>query len=129
LTRTGTPISVTPHRQDGFMEFATTVDYAQVARLLSRATRRLSLTAPGFRCPPRLVGVDRTIRRRETGCVVSVRVKGRPQAAVLADMIEGIVVSNALVAPEADRLRSELWSVVDASVSAALSGGVVRGAA
>jgi hypothetical protein len=58
-----------------------------------------------------------------------VRVKGRPQAAVLADMIEGIVVSNGLVAPDADRLRSELWSVVDASVLAALNGGAVRGAA
>ena len=111
------------------MEFASTVDFAQAARLLSRATRRLSFTAPGFRCPPRQVGVDRTVRRRETGSVVSVRVKGRPQAAVLADMIEGIVVSNGLVAPDADRLRSELWSVVDASVSAALSGGAVRGAA
>jgi hypothetical protein len=111
------------------MEFASIVDFAQAARLLSRATRRLSFTAPGFRCPPRLVGVDRTIRRRETGSVVSVRVKGRPQAAVLADMIEGIVVSNGLVAPDADRLRSELWSVVDASVLAALSGGAVRGAA
>jgi hypothetical protein len=58
-----------------------------------------------------------------------VRVKGRPQAAVLADMIEGIVVSNGLVAPDADRLRSELWSVVDAGVLAALSGAAVRGAA
>ncbi|MGK0277064.1 MAG: hypothetical protein ACI9N0_003463, partial [Ilumatobacter sp.] len=31
------------------MEFASTVDFAQAARLLSRATRRLSFTAPGFR--------------------------------------------------------------------------------
>ena len=37
----------------------------------------------------RLVGVDRTLRRRGGGAVVSVRLRGRPWPAVLADMIEG----------------------------------------
>jgi len=42
--------------------------------------------------------------------VVSVRVKGRPQQAVVADMIEGIVVCNGLTSPTADRIRNELWA-------------------
>jgi hypothetical protein len=41
-----------------------------------------------------------------------VRVKGRPLVAVVADMIEGVVVVNRLVPPVADRLRRELWEAV-----------------
>lgn len=40
---------------------------------------------------------------------MSVRLRGRPWPAVLADMIEGVVAANRLVAPEADRLRADLW--------------------
>lgn len=67
------------------------------------------MIGPSFRCPPRLVGVDRTIRRRADGAIVSVRLRGRPIVAVLADMIEGVVVANGLKPPAADRLRSDLW--------------------
>jgi len=100
------------------MEFASTVEFAHAARALTRAAGRRSLVAPSFRCPPRLVGVDRSIRHRRgisgDDPVVSVRVKGRPREAVLADMIEGIVVANGLLAPEADRVRNELWQTVTA---------------
>jgi len=44
--------------------------------------------------------------------VVSVRVRGRPREAVLADMIEGVVVGNGLGPPDADRVRNELWAVM-----------------
>jgi hypothetical protein len=56
-----------------------------------------------------LVGVDRTIRRRAEGAIVSVRMRGRPWLAVLSDMIEGVVVANQLAPPRSDRLRTELW--------------------
>jgi len=85
----------------------------------------MGLEAPGFRSPPRLVGVDRSVRRRRstTGAaapaVVSVRVRDRPWPAVLADMVEGVVVANGLVAPEADRARSALWESVAGSVVSA----------
>jgi hypothetical protein len=89
---------------------ATTVEFAAAARTLTREARRRRLVAPGFRCPPRLVGVDRTIRRRPGGAaVVAVRLRDRPWVAVLADMIEGVVVANRLVPPSSDRLRAELW--------------------
>lgn len=98
------------------MEFASTVDFAHAARRLTSAAQRRGLVGPNFRCPPRLVGVDRTIRRRRRrdggGAVVSIRVIGRPREAVIADMIEGIVVVNELRPPDADRVRTELWTVM-----------------
>lgn len=87
----------------------TSADFAATARLLTAEARRLGLVGPSFRCPPRLVGVDRTIRRRGDGAIVAVRLKGRPWPAVVADMIEGIVVANRLDPPRSDRLRAELW--------------------
>lgn len=88
---------------------ASTVDFAGAARTLTRAARAMGLVGPSYRCPPRLVGVDRTIRRRPEGAIVAVRLRGRPWAAVLADMIEGVVVTNALQPPRADRVRADLW--------------------
>ncbi|MFW2332537.1 hypothetical protein [Ilumatobacter sp.] len=93
---------------------ASTVDFASAARTLTREARRRGLVGPSFRCPPRLVGVDRSIRRRADGAIVSVRLRGRPWVAVLADMIEGVIVSNGLTAPQSDRLRGELWELCGA---------------
>ena len=90
---------------------ASTVEFASAARNLTREARRRGLVGPSFRCPPRLVGVDRTIRRHEDGAIVSVRLRGRPWAAVLADMIEGVVAANRLQPPHADRLRGDLWEL------------------
>jgi len=84
-------------------------EFAAAARTLSHEARRLGLVAPSYRCPPRLVGVDRTIRRRRDGAVVAVRMHGRPWPAVLADMIEGVVVANQLSPPRSDRVRTDLW--------------------
>ena len=88
---------------------ATTVDFASAARGLTSEARRRGLIGPSFRCPPRLVGVDRTIRRRPDGATVSVRLRDRPWAAVLSDMIEGVIAANQLAPPQSDRLRNELW--------------------
>lgn len=90
---------------------SSTADFAAAARTLTSEARRQGLVGPSYRCPPRLVGVDRTIRRRGDGAIVSVRVRGRPWPAVLADMIEGVIVANRLGPPQSDRLRTELWSV------------------
>ena len=114
------------------MEFASTVDFAHAARRLTRAASRRGLVGPNFRCPPRLVGVDRSIRRRRGrdggGAVVSIRVKGRPREAVVADMIEGVVVANGLRPPDADRVRTDLWTVMAGERVADVAGSE-RGAA
>jgi len=90
----------------------TAVDFSQAARVLSRAARERGLVVPSFRSPPRVVGVQRTIRRHDSGAVVAVQVRGRPWCAVVADMIEGVVASNTLTPPERDRLRTDLWSAL-----------------
>ena len=94
------------------MQPSTTARFAHAARTLTRAARRRGLVAPSFRCPPRIVGADRTLRRRPGGGVVSVRVRERPWPAVLADMIEGVVAVNGLSPPAATRVRTELWEEV-----------------
>ncbi len=94
------------------MEPATTLRFAAAARALAAEARRQGLIVPGFRSPPRLNGADRTLRRRPAGGTsVAVRIRGRPWSAVLADLIEGVVVANRLVGPPADRLRARLWTV------------------
>jgi hypothetical protein len=67
---------------------------------------------PGFRSPPRLVGVQRSIKRWPGGATVAVVVRGRPWAAVQADLIEGIIAANALSAPASDRARADLWQAL-----------------
>ncbi len=47
---------------------------------------------------------------------VSVRIKGRPWVSVLADMIDGVLVANALGGPTAGAARTVLWSAVEADV-------------
>jgi hypothetical protein len=90
---------------------SSTIRFADAARVLTREARRRGLVGPSFRCPPRLVGTDRTVRRRPGGPVIAVRVRGRPWPVVLGDMIEGVIVANALSAPDATRLRTELWGL------------------
>jgi hypothetical protein len=94
------------------MEPSTTARFADAARTLTREARRRGLVAPSYRCPPRLVGADRTLRRRSGGAVVAVRIRGRPWPAVLADMIEGVIAANRLTAPVATRVRTDLWELV-----------------
>jgi hypothetical protein len=96
---------------------ATTVQFAAAARSLAAAARRFGLAAPTFRTPPRLVGLDRTVRRHARGGVVSVRLRGRPWAAVVADMIDGVVALNHLDVRRANRARADLWDVVAAEVA------------
>ena len=95
------------------MESATTVEFAAAARTLTREARRRGLVGPSYRCPPRPVGVDRSIRRRPDGAVVSIRLHDRPRGAVIADMIEGVIVANGLRPPAADRIRTELWVALE----------------
>lgn len=94
------------------MDPVSSVEFAAAARTLTGAARRCGLIAPSFRSPPRLVGVDRSLRRRGDAAVVSVRLRERPWGAVLADMVEGVVAANALGPPDADRVRSQMWSAL-----------------
>ena len=77
--------------------------FAIVARVVSDAARGLGLTVPAFRAPPRIVGTDRTIRRRGDHVTVAVRVQGRPWGAIIADLVEGVIIANDLDAVDAGK--------------------------
>ncbi len=83
------------------------------------AARLRGLQVPTFRSPPGITDVQRSIRRRGQSSTVAVVLKGRPWAAVVADMIEGILVANRLDNGHADMVRSALWLAVEDPVLAA----------
>lgn len=93
---------------------ATSLRFSAAARTLGLVARRQGLAVPGFRSPPRLAEVDRTLRRRaDGGATVAVRLKGRPWVAVLADMIDGVIAANSLQGAAAAAVRTRLWAAVE----------------
>ena len=95
------------------MEPATTFLFATTARALAAEARQRGLAVPGFRSPPRVAGVDRTLRRRGASATVAIRVRGRPWPLVLDDMIEGVVAANDLGPEAAADLRVALRAAAD----------------
>jgi hypothetical protein len=94
---------------------ANSLRFASAARALGQRARGQGFAVPGFRSPPRLPDVDRTLRRRSDGGVsVAVRLRGRPWSAVLSDMVEGVVAANRLTGGDADGLRRALWAALEA---------------
>lgn len=88
--------------------------FAEAARQLGMAVRGLGLVMPSFRSPPRQVGRRRTLARHADGSVtVSVMVRNRLWVAVLADMIEGVVVANRMDGIDAEALRDQLWEALE----------------
>jgi len=93
---------------------ATSLRFASAARTMGQVARRQGLRVPGFRSPPRLAGVERSVRRRaDGGATVAIGLRGRPWLAVLGDMVEGVVVANDLTGAAADRARTALWSAIE----------------
>ena len=93
------------------MSPSATTKFTAAARVLAQRAAELDLVVPGFRSPPRIVGVNRSIRRSRDseGGVVAVRLSDRPFTAAVGDMIEGVIFINRLEPPEADRARTQLW--------------------
>jgi hypothetical protein len=93
---------------------ASAVQFSESVRKVVGVARRHGLRPPVFRSPPRLDGVDRSIRRRADGqVVVAVRRTGRPLAAVRADVIDGVVAANSLRGGDADRFRNAAWAALE----------------
>lgn len=96
------------------------LQFAATVRTIGAAARARGLTVPGFRSPPRRPGAERTLRRSPDGpATVAVAVRDRPYQAVIADLIEGVVVVNELDGFEATRVRTALWEAVVATHEAA----------
>ncbi len=100
------------------------LQFAATVRTIGAAARERGLELPGFRSPPRRPGMERTLRWAPDGsATVAVAVKGRPYQAVVADLIEGVVIVNHLSGIDATRTRTALWeAVVSAHAAAGLAG-------
>ncbi len=83
-----------------------------MARFLAAESRSAGLVVPAFRSPPRVAGTPRTIRRTRDGAVVAIQLRGRVESDVASDMIEGIVVANALEGSLAEETRARLQAAV-----------------
>ena len=93
------------------------MQFARTARALTSAAHGLGLMSPTFRSPPRAHAVRRTIRRRPDGVpTVSIAVRGRPWPAVVADMVDGVVLANDVDDAAAGQLRDALWAAIDQEV-------------
>jgi len=89
---------------------ALSLRFAETVRTVTAAARPSGWVTPSFRSPPGVAGAQRTLRRRPDGStVVAVALRQRPWPAVLADMIEGVVVANGLSGLDAERCREVLW--------------------
>lgn len=101
----------------------TSVSFAQfsaLARRVADQARGLGLEPPAFRTPPKVDGADRTLRRTPDGGrggVVAVRLSGRTAAAVVADLVEGVVAVNSLGGDDAVRVRSALLAGISLGAS------------
>ena len=91
------------------IESAPSVRFSMVAKAFGHLGAQAGFAVPGFRSPPRSTQTARAIRRDSSGSVVAVRIKDRPFEAVIADMIEGVVVCNGLPGPRSGELRDLLW--------------------
>lgn len=92
---------------------ASPLRFAVAAKAISDEARAAGLLVPGFRSPPRLSGVDRSLRRRPGATpAVAVRVNGRPMETVVADMVEGVLVANGIT--ERADLRAKLLAAAAA---------------
>lgn len=109
------------------MAQSSSLRFARTVQVLGAAARAAGLAVPGFRTPPRLVGVHRSIKRWPAGggSTVAVVVRGRPWPAVQADLIEGVVAANGLTSPAADRVRADLWAALEPAAAVDEAGEVV----
>src|SRR5262245_56282441 len=90
------------------------VRFAEIARRLGAAAHEAGLSVPAFRSPPRVPGAARTIRRYPAGAVVSVRLRGRPFADVITDMVDGVLAANRVPPADAPRVRTRLTGALAA---------------
>lgn len=91
----------------------TSLRFAHAVRTLSESARLQGLEVPIFRSPPARGDAVRTIRRNRRGATVAVRVGDRPWTAVLADLVDGVVLVNELDGAPAIRCRTALWSALE----------------
>lgn len=90
-----------------------TLRFSETVRILADRARRAGLDMPAVRSPPEHPDADRTIRRRDDGGItVCVRLKDRPFAAVIADLIDAILTTNDVAPGDQQPIRRDMWKAL-----------------
>lgn len=96
----------------------TALEFSYVARSIGNLARRLGYDPPAFQARSGST-VHRTIRRFDDGtATVTVPLSDRPSAAVIDDLIDGVIAAHQLDPINARRLRDALWPAAQAAVCA-----------
>ena len=91
------------------MQSCSALAFGELSRLVAGECRRRGLVVPSFRSPPRRRDATRTVRRYPNGqWMVSVLCRGRAEADVVADMVDGVLVVNGLEGTAAEGWRTTL---------------------
>ena len=90
--------------------------FSGAVRAVGLEARRLGLVVPAFRAPPRIPGADRTLRRSRGEPIVAVRLRGRPFADIVADIVVGVLVANAVPRRGDMSIRRALLDAVERSL-------------
>ena len=104
------------------MQVVAALEFADLVHVVNDCARKAGLIVPTWQSPPRIAGVDRSIRRREgLPATVAVRFKDRQPVAVILDMTEGLIAANNLdpTAPATLATRSEIVACAIAHINPA----------
>jgi hypothetical protein len=73
------------------------MQFASMARVVAEESRARGLKVPGFRTPPHAIGVSRSLQRLPGGdALVAVAIRGREDAEVYGDLVDGVIAVNGL---------------------------------
>ncbi len=112
LSATSGKIVVPPSHTDVMPKTTSLLVFSRMAESVGLWARTKGMQVPNFQSPPRN-DLMRSLRRHPSGSTtVLVRVRDRATSAVALDLVEGVVVANALVGSAADSARSEILSLL-----------------
>lgn len=95
--------------------------FSRMAESVGLWARTKGMQVPNFQSPPRN-DLMRSLRRHPSGSTtVLVRVRDRSTKAVAIDLVEGVVVANALTGSAADSVRSDIFALLGEFVDNDLS--------
>lgn len=86
--------------------------FSETVRILSGVARQHGLQPPAVRSPPADPTCDRSIRRRDTGVTLAVRLSDRPFPAVCADLVDGYLTVNGVTGHAAEEVRRDMWAAL-----------------
>ena len=104
--------NVIPLMDNETMAESISIQFSIAVRTLGRIADQLGYRIPQFRCPPPSAKYQRSVRKTgEENLSISIVIRGRPWLAILADIVEGVVIANTQSGQDSE-LRNILWDCI-----------------